>query len=205
MLHTVLLLVGINILAIISPGPDLFLILRNSSRYTRRAALCTVWGITLGIVIHIAYCILGIGLVIANSVMLFNLIKLLGAAYLIYIGIKSLRSSSAPLVTEEARAERSADCWLAFREGLICNVTNPKVTLMMLSVFTQVITPGTLVSEQLVYGSVFVVITILYWSGLVLFMQKQRVRSFVSGIQTAVDRVFGGILIALGLKVAFSD
>lgn len=93
----------------------------------------------------------------------------------------------------------------AFLEGFICNVTNPKVTLLMLSVFTQVIRPDTPLPEQVFFGSIFVLVTIVYWSALVLLLQRELVRRWVSTAQRKVDRIFGGILIALGLKIALVD
>lgn len=92
MWETAALLFVIGLLAIISPGPDLFLILRNTSRYERQAALATVWGITGGILVHIAYSIAGIAILISQSIVFYNALRLAGAGYLIYIGWKSLRS-----------------------------------------------------------------------------------------------------------------
>jgi RhtB (resistance to homoserine/threonine) family protein len=206
MFHTIGLLFVIGMLAIVSPGPDFFLILKNASLYDRRAALATVAGITIGIMIHISYCIMGIGILISKSILLYSLIKYAGAAYLIYIGFKSLQSRPRALAGVATNGEsQSASVRRAFMEGLICNVTNPKVTLLMLSVFTQVISPQTPALEQIVYGSVFVVQTIVYWSLLVLVIQRKEVQNLLGRIQHQIDPAFGGILIALGLKVAMSD
>lgn len=205
MFETIILLFTIGLLAIISPGPDLFLVLRNGSRYSRRAALCTVPGITLGIMVHITYCILGIGVVISNSIFLYTLIKWCGALYLITIGFKALLSKGTVEIPAAGIEAREGNCWQAFREGFLCNVTNPKVTLFMLSVFTQVIDPGTPLWQQLVFSSVFVFQTIFYFSFIVICMQLSIVRTTLGRISKVVDRAFGAILMGLGVRIAISD
>jgi len=205
MLETLTLLFVIGMLAIVSPGPDFFLILKNASTYPRRAALATVGGITLGIVVHITYCILGLGWIISRSVLAYSLIKYAGALYLLYLGYRGLVARDRSILSPKEVYRASVTMRRAFMEGFLCNLLNPKVTLFMLSVFTQVIDPGTPQSQQVIYGGVFVFQTIFYWSALVLVVQQRHVQEFISRIQGVVNKVFGTILIALGLKVAFSD
>lgn len=207
MVETLGLLFVIGLLAIVSPGPDLFLILRNAARYERSAALCTVWGITLGILVHIGYSIMGIAVVIAESVLIFTCIKICGAFYLMFIGVQSLMSQGTARTVEMApeKIREAGGHRRAFKEGFLCNVTNPKVTLLMLSVFTQVISPNTPVWQQLVYGSVFVVQTIVYWSLLVICMQRPFVKQFVEAGKSVLDRIFGVLLFGLGIRVLIAD
>jgi hypothetical protein len=82
----------ITILAVISPGADFAMVSRNSMMMSRRAGVLTAVGISLGVLVHVAYSLLGVGLVISRSVLLFNLIKYLGAAYLIYLGLSMVRA-----------------------------------------------------------------------------------------------------------------
>ncbi|MCB0343504.1 MAG: LysE family transporter [Bdellovibrionales bacterium] len=205
MLETILLLTVVGLLGMMSPGPDFFLILRNASAYSRRAAIATAAGITVGIAVHVTYCVLGIGLIITKSVLLFNTIRYAGAAYLIYIGWKSLRSKTVSVVPDNTPKERRDVPLQGFIEGLTCNLLNPKATLFFLSVFTQMIDPNTPLEHQAVYGLVFVVWGIVYWSLLVLFVQHPLVQRLLTATGHTIDRVFGGILIALGLRVALID
>src|SRR3990167_6853963 len=87
----------IHFLAVISPGPDFIMILRNSLIYSRKKGMFSAVGLGLGIMVHIIYSLVGIGLLISQSIVLFNIIKFLGAGYLIYIGVKSLLSKSSHL------------------------------------------------------------------------------------------------------------
>src|SRR3989344_5815099 len=85
----------VHLLAVISPGPDFLMITRNSLVYSRRSGIYSAIGLGLGILVHVAYSLIGIGILISKSVLLFNFIKYLGAFYLIYIGYKSLTSKSS--------------------------------------------------------------------------------------------------------------
>ncbi len=106
----------------------------------------------------------------------------------------------------ESSEKTKADVPLqGFLEGLSCNLLNPKATLFFLSVFTQMIDPGTPIQEQAVYGLVLVVWGIVYWSLLVLFVQHPIVQRGIASSGKAIDKIFGGILIALGLRVALAD
>ena len=90
-----LAVITITLLAVISPGPDFAMVTRNSLLLSRRAGVLTAVGIGLGVLVHVAYTLLGLGLLIQQSLWLFNAIKLLGAAYLVYLGLKMLRSQPA--------------------------------------------------------------------------------------------------------------
>ncbi|MBJ7297359.1 MAG: LysE family translocator [Dolichospermum sp.] len=83
---------SIALIAIISPGPDFAITLRNSLLYSRQAGVYTAFGVGAGFIVHSTYSLIGIGTIISQSILLFNTLKWVGAAYLIYIGIKSLRA-----------------------------------------------------------------------------------------------------------------
>ena len=82
----------IHLLAVASPGPDFAIVVRESVGYGRRAGLFTAFGVGTGILVHVTYSLLGIGLIVSQSIVLFNALKWLAAAYLLYIGIKALRA-----------------------------------------------------------------------------------------------------------------
>src|SRR5438105_1483157 len=91
-LPLILTIAGIHLLAVMSPGPDFIMTSRNSLRYSRRTGIYTSLGLSLGTAVHITYALVGLGLLIAQSAALFNAIKLIGAAYLLFIGYKALRA-----------------------------------------------------------------------------------------------------------------
>jgi len=97
--------VTITLLAVISPGPDFAMVSRNSLLNSRRSGILTAIGIGSGVLIHVGYTLIGVGVLIQQSLWLFNLLKIIGAAYLIYLGVGMLRQAATP----SANAERAAN------------------------------------------------------------------------------------------------
>lgn len=156
--------------------------------------------------LHATYSLLGIGLLISNSILLFYTIKLIGAAYLIYIGVKSLLSkrNTHPLegdVPIESN-QKELGAFAAFRLGFLTNILNPKATLFFLALFTQVISPQTPLGAKVLYGTVMSVQTFIWFAVVALVLTHKRVNRAFSGVKHYLERVFGVILIALGFKVA---
>lgn len=204
-MHQLLIVAGIHLLAVMSPGPDFIMMLRNSVVYSRRTALWSAVGLGLGIATHVTYCLLGIALVISQSIMLFNAIKYLGAAYLIYIGIKSLRTKKVKRY-HELRAAKKEDIapLQAIKIGYLTNVLNPKATVFFLALFTQVISPSTAFGWKLAYGLEMVLATTVWFSIVGIFMTHSPVQRAFMGIKHHVEHFFGVVLIALGVKVALT-
>lgn len=194
----------VHLLAVISPGPDFLMAVRNSLTYSRRTGIYTAVGFGCGIAVHIAYCLAGLALIISRSLPFFHAIKLLGALYLAYVGIRSLFSRAGDL--EPTAAERRGDLHslAAIRMGFITNVLNPKATLFFLSLFTLVIAPGTPAPVLAAVSVILVGNTILWFSLVAILMTRPRVRAAFARYRTAFDRTLGGLLLALAVKVAFA-
>lgn len=191
----------ITILAVISPGADFAMVTRNSMVLSRRAGVLTATGIALGVLIHVAYSMAGIGLLISKSILLFNLIKFAGAAYLIYLGITMLRAKKAD--PSEASAEPAAlSDFDALKTGFFTNALNPKTTLFVVSLFTQVISPQTPLLVQLGYGA-FMSLAHLLWLVLVACAFSSDVaRRVAASSRHLVERSIGAVLVALGVSLA---
>lgn len=194
-----------HLLAVMSPGPDFFMTVRNSLTYSRKTGIWTGIGIGAGISIHIIYCIAGLALVISKSILAFNLIKFAGAGYLLYIGIKSLRAKSSKIKIAAHARGQDIHPWKAFRIGFLTNVLNPKATLFFLSLFTLIIKPDAPAQTLLIASIIMVFNTALWFSLVAIFFTQQKVAGIFSRFQRVFSRLFGGILIALGIKVALSE
>lgn len=192
------------IIALLSPGPDFAMVFKQSITYGRRASIFTSIGIGLGISVHIIYCILGIGLIISKSIILFNIIKYLGAAYLIYLGIASLKSKGFKIDENNIKYHESMSDFKSFMVGFLCNALNPKATLFFLSMFTVVISIDTPILVQVIYGLFCVLLTTVYFVIASLFLTKDSVRKFFNKFGIWFDRVVGTVLISLGIKIALS-
>jgi RhtB (resistance to homoserine/threonine) family protein len=194
----------LGLVAVISPGPDFALILRNSLAYSRRAGIYTSLGITLGNTIHATYSLIGIGAIIARSSVLFNILKWIGAAYLIYIGIKSLKAKKTSYEVGTLRPTKKLDSWSAFRIGLLGNVLNPKATLFFLALFTQIIDPATPLKAQFVYGMTIVLIALVWFNLVAIFISQRKIKNALQSILHWIERLTGAVLIALGLRLAIA-
>jgi RhtB (resistance to homoserine/threonine) family protein len=196
----------IHLLAVASPGPDFAIVVRESVAFGRRAGIFTALGVGAGIFVHVAYSLLGIGLIVSQSIVLFNALKWLAAAYLLYIGIKALRAKPADPARAELSLEQAARSpRAAFATGFVTNGLNPKATLFFLSLFTVVIDPHTPLMVQAGYGIYLALATALWFCLVAMLFSQPRVRAGFTRLGHWFDRLMGAVLIGLGVKLAFSE
>ncbi|MCE1197690.1 MAG: LysE family transporter [Marinilabiliales bacterium] len=194
----------LNLLAAMSPGPDFVMTVRNSLLYSRRAGIFTSFGIALGLGVHLLYCAAGIGYLISTSVVLFTVIKLLGAGYLIYMGVGAFVSRGSRIEFTEKPAERELTAFSAFKMGFLTNVLNPKATLFFLSLFTLVINHNTPLFIVLII-SLLIILTAISWFVIVsVFLTSPNIRRVFLAYERGINRVLGLFLILLGIKIALT-
>ena len=200
MLDQILVILAVTSVVMVTPGPDMVLVLRNTLIGSRRAGLETSLGILTGNLVHITYCVLGIGWIIAQSIIAFSALKYASAAYLIYLGIASLRSGATSLHTDRLDDPRHTETW--FVQGLVNNVLNPKGALFYLGVFTMVITPETSATMMLLLIVTMMCVSASFWLLFVYTLDRPVIREVMERSQQTVNRVLGGLLVLLGIKVA---
>jgi len=194
----------IHLMAVMSPGPDFFMALRNSLTYSRKTGIYTAIGFGLGIGVHVVYCVFGLALIISKSIVVFNVIKFLGAAYLIYIGVMSIVSKNNKIEVKDQDHKTDISALKAVRIGFLTNVLNPKATLFFLSLFTFVIGPETPSHIMVLLGVIMMVNTAIWFSLVAVFFTQKRIQQFYNQFQRVFNRIFGVTLIAIGLKIIFS-
>ncbi|MFZ1874248.1 MAG: LysE family translocator [Chania sp.] len=204
MLETSLFVAGIATLGMLSPGPDFFLVIKNAARYRRLAAMMTAFGVICGVATHMSYCVAGLAVVITTTPWLFNVLKYAGAVYLIWVGIQALRSHSSSKMNISSLPQQQVSLKSAFVQGYLCNLLNPKATLFFLAVFTQVLQINSGIGEKLWYAGIIFGLSAIWWPVLVFLIQSGPVRRGLEKTQKVVDKLLGGMLIALGIKVALS-
>lgn len=196
----------IHLLAVASPGPDFAVVVRESVTHGRKAGTYTAMGVGTAIFLHVGYSLLGIGLIVSQSIVLFNALKWAAAAYLLYIGLKAMRAKptnatdSSVKIAVGARTARSA-----FTSGFVTNGLNPKATLFFLSLFTVVINPHTPLGVQAGYGVYLAVATGLWFCLVARVFSQERVRAGFARMGHWFDRAMGVVLVALGVKLAFTE
>jgi RhtB (resistance to homoserine/threonine) family protein len=192
----------ITVLAVIAPGADFAMIVRNSYLHGRRTGLLAATGVAAGVLVHVTYTMLGVGLLIASSTFLFTVIKLIGAAYLVYIGVRTFRARGEVKVDLENKTELTP--FAALRSGFLTNVLNPKTTLFVVSTFAQVVSPDTPLYQQAGYG-LFMSLAHLLWFGVVaVFFSQERMRTLMLRAQKVLNKVIGSVLAGLGVSLAFA-
>ncbi|MEC5343745.1 LysE family transporter [Brenneria populi] len=194
--------ITITLLAVISPGPDFAMVTRNSLMLSRRAGVLTALGIGLGVLVHISYTLVGVGLLIQQSIWLFDAIRLAGAAYLVYLGVKMLRAKpgGAPTVGRIASLSDGS----ALRVGFLTNVLNPKTTVFIVSLFMQAVRPDTSLAVQIGYGAFISAAHMAWFSLVAMCFSTGAVRARMLAVRHWIDRAFGGLLIGFGVLLAMA-
>jgi RhtB (resistance to homoserine/threonine) family protein len=204
-LFELLSLMAIFSFAIVSPGADLAMVIRQSVTHGRRAAIVTSFGIGVSLMFHVTYTILGLGLVISQSILLFNIIKWCGVAYLVYIGVQSLRAGASEIgpgpepVGAETRGQSAVK---AFGLGFMANALNPKPVFFFLSVFSAVVHHDTPSFVKFGYGLVMASCLIAWFVGVSYFMTTPAMRAAFGRMSKWINRASGVVFIGFGLKLA---
>lgn len=193
---------SIIILAAVSPGPDFAIVVKNSLQNNRKAGIITALGVSCSLIIHSIYSILGLALVISQSLLLFNIIKYIGAAYLIYIGIKSLKEKRSTIEIKESTQMPLMNLNKLFLQGLLCNLLNPKAILFILAFFTLIVKPSTDFSVQLIYVLDIALIHLIWFSSLAIIVTHPQVQKKLSQFQYYVVKILGLALIGFGTRIA---
>ena len=185
----------------------MIVLIKNGISGCRRSGLACVAGICASISIHVALAILGLATAIAASAELYNAVRMGGALYLLFIGATSIynaKSSSLPKARSPVRAasQKRTAYRTAFLEGFWTNLLNPKFTIFLLSMFSQFVSADSGLSEKALLGATILIESAIIWSLFLLAVQFPRFRQILERSQTTVDRLFGVVLIALGLYVA---
>ncbi|MEP2652118.1 MAG: LysE family translocator [Paraglaciecola sp.] len=198
-----LTIASVHIFAVASPGPDFAIVLKHSIRYGRRLALITSIGVGVGILVHVVYSLLGIGLLIKANPDLFKIISYIAAAYLLYIGWGAIRS---PAPSKDSSSVSGASGVMisdkkAFMIGFLTNGLNPKATLFFLSIFAVVVSADTPNLVKLAYGLYLAIATGLWFCFLSVILSSDKVRAFIGSKGYWFDRVMGAVLIILAVSL----
>ncbi|AZD17469.1 MULTISPECIES: LysE family transporter [Pseudomonas] len=195
-----LVVITITILAVLSPGPDFAMVTRNSLVLSRRHGVFTALGIGLGVMLHIGYTLLGVGLLVKESLLLFSVLKIAGALYLVYLGIGMLRSRA---VEEEVTVDAPrVSAWAALRTGFLTNALNPKTMIFVVSLFMQVMQPGTAPGVQIGYGAIIVLAHVLWFVAVALFFSAPGIRARLMAYKRRIDQLFGVLLVGFGVLLS---
>ena len=191
-----------SLLLIITPGQDMVLVMSRSIAQGAAAGVVTAAGVSVGLVGHTVLATLGLGAVLRTSEWLFVALKLVGAAYLIYLGIGLLRTRATELVVQTASNRSLARL---FVDGALSNISNPKIAVFYFAFLPQFVLPGAAQPTLSVFvlGLLFAALTFLvkgpvgFFAGLLSGWLRSR-----PGALAWLYRSSGAVLVALGVKLA---
>ncbi|WP_342043753.1 homoserine/threonine efflux transporter [Bacillus sp. OTU2372] len=208
-MESLLTYISIAAMMVVIPGADTMLLVKNTLRYGPKAGRYTVLGMATGLSFWTLIAILGLSVVIAKSVILFSTIKYLGAAYLIYLGIKSFFAKSVFSLEEiKAQANTPANSSSrhnkeSFMQALLSNVLNPKTVLVYITIMPHFIDLNGNVNQQLiVLASILTLLAVLWFLTLVYVIDYAKKWLNNSKFQKVFQKSTGLMLVGFGIKTA---
>jgi len=197
---------GIAALLTIIPGADTGLVTKNAITRGRTAAFFTTFGICLGCLCHATASALGLSVVLRESARLYDWVKLVGAGYLVYIGVRALWASRKPYLVEPEvgfRAEQTLGVWVSFIEGLFTNLLNPKVAIFYLTFLPQFIAPGENVFRRSLFlASIHVLMGLVWLCSYAMLLDRMRAILTRPSVRRRLEAFTGAVLVAFGLRLA---
>ena len=192
------------------PGPAVLLTVTQTAKGGRKAGIITGVGIAVGDLIHTFAAVLGLSAILMTSALAFEIVKYLGAAYLIFLGIKSLLEKTKALEEKSITDTKKTDPSVSFRQALLIELLNPKTALFFLAFLPQFVHPnGTpVVYQLLILGLTFVLMSILYTTLLAFLTSSIGKRLFTnknSKFTRWQGKVVGAIYIGLGLQLVLQS
>ncbi|SFI71212.1 LysE family translocator [Celeribacter neptunius] len=192
-------------LLVMSPGPNGVLIAKTVPTSGRAAGFANVAGFVTAFYLHGALSILGLSVILVQSALAFTVVKLLGAAYLFWIGVKALKAAwqGGGRAQEVAPARRERTLRRAYVEGLLTNALNPKVSMFYLAAFPQFIAPGeTPVLASFTLVVIHSLINALWFGAMVMLFDRLAKRLSGGGFQRWLKGVTGVIFVGFAARLA---
>ncbi|WP_458104101.1 LysE family transporter [Bacillus sp. PK3-037] len=210
-MHSLLAYIPIAAMMVIIPGADTMLVMKNTLRYGAKAGRYNILGLATGLSFWTIIAILGLSMVIAKSVILFTTIKYLGAAYLIYLGIKSFFAKNMfSLDDMQAQAKTAAispkrHYKSSFMQGSLSNILNPKTVLVYVTIMPQFINLKENVNQQLIIlASILTLLAVLWFLFLVYIIDYAKKWMKNPKFQKAFQKITGIMLVGFGIKTGLN-
>jgi RhtB (resistance to homoserine/threonine) family protein len=202
--HGLLVLTVVHTLAAASPGPDFVFVSQQTLANGKRTGLLCSLGIALGLSVHIAYSAFGLAAIVAHSSGLLWWVKVLGGSYLIYLGAKGLRAKASAGQGGQGIQSPPRSPLKIIGAGFLCNALNPKAPIYFLSLFTLVLAPDMPPYQIAVFGLWIMLIQLGWFSFVVMVLSIPSVNNKFQRAGHWIDRMLGGAMILLGVKVLIS-
>lgn len=203
----ILILAGsVHLMGLISPGPDFALILRNSVIHSTKTALWSAFGIALGVLVHIAYTMTGLRVIIIDFPWILMWVGLFGVGYLAWLGIQSIRNSLVkkpnPLFHGEIKKDqRGIRPFTAIRMGFITNATNPKAIIYFVSFLSTIIASNQNVTLSVLLGIEIFALTWLWFSFVAIAISHKTIQNGLQKYRKTFDMIVGILFLCFSLSM----
>jgi threonine/homoserine/homoserine lactone efflux protein len=197
--------IAIATVLIVTPGPDTALIIRNALRAGSRAASLSAVGVGLGSGVWAAASVLGVAVLLESSDVAFTVFKFAGAAYLVYLGLRSLIGTFHPAaagVSDPSPPAQKMSGSTAFTQGLLNNLLNPKAGAIFATVMPQFIEPHDSVVRLILMVVCYDAIVIAWLCLYAIVVSRARRSGFGARLRTGIERATGTVMIGLGVRLA---
>ena len=203
--------VGIAIVLIITPGPDMAMVTKNALRHGRRGALFTTAGIGTSILLHATVAALGLSALLRTASTLYTVVRPCGAAYLAYLGVRALwntrttRSDNDDAVDAAGRRSMLSYTGSCYRQGMLSALLNPKLVVFFATFLPQFVDPRQDVLRQmLLLGALFDVLGVLWLASYGLLVTRLKAVLGAAQVRRRMERVTGLVLVAFGARLALA-
>ena len=194
----ILIVAAAYTLVAVTPGPNFFIVIKNSVSYSRRIGMCTAFGVTMATISHMTFSLLGLAVIVSQIVWLFNSLKLICGGYLIYIGVKMLFTKKLEAAANETGQPQHLTVFQAIKSGFLTNLFNPKAVLFFLSLFTVITSPDALISQKIAMALVIALISFIWYLNVAIFFSQVWLQKRYEKFGHWMNRVFGAVLITFG-------
>jgi len=204
-IETIVLFFGASVALSLAPGPDNIFVLTQSALYGRKAGVSVTAGLCTGLLVHTAAVSLGVAAIFQSSVLAFNILKIVGAGYLLYLAWLAFRAGAAKI-------DDSGDTKLEWRKlyarGVVMNITNPKVAIFFLAFLPQFADParGSITIQMLIFGGIFILAAFLIFGSIA--WSAGFLGEWLKGsdkAQVIMNRIAGTVFAGLALRLATSE
>ena len=204
-IETIAIFLGASIALGLAPGPDNIFVLTQSALHGRKAGILVTLGLCTGLLVHTAAVSLGVAAVFQTSLVAFNILKIVGALYLLYLAFQAFRASATKI---DGKEKQKLPWRKLYVRGIIMNITNPKVAIFFLASLPQFADPslGSISIQMLMFGALFIVATLLVFGAIAWF--AGFLGDWLKGSETAqviMNRIAGTVFTGLALRLAISE
>lgn len=204
-IETIILFLTASVALAFAPGPDNIFVLTQSALYGRKAGILVTLGLCTGLLVHTAAVSLGVAAIFQTSVLAFNILKIVGALYLLYLAWQAFRAGASNI---EEGASPQWPWRKLYSRGIIMNITNPKVAIFFLAFLPQFADParGSVTVQMLLFGALFIAATLLVFGSIAWF--AGFLGEWLKGsarAQVIMNRIAATVFVGLALRLAISE